>query len=318
VGVIASVQHACAWIPTGELACWGHGEGGRLGYGGSADQPRPIAVPLSGVVRVASEYRHTCAIKDAGDVYCWGYDTSGECGDPGGGNLYSPVAVHGPGNVGTFTSATDLGAGDTHTCARRTDGTVWCWGTDGNGRLGDGPSTGTSGVPVQAALPVPARSIAIGNRTSCALSADGLEVWCWGYNVDGELGTGGVSDSDVPIRALVGCAIVPEVAAEPAPAPEPMAEGTPRTNLMPLGLMAAGGVALVAGGILIAIDQDPDPVGMQQPTYRDTATAGVVIGVAGAAAVAAGAYLWMQDRKHGAPVAAVTHDSAVVGWTGRF
>lgn len=109
----------------------------------------------------------------------------------------------------------------------------------------------------------------------------------------------------------------PEPASAPPP-PEPISEGRPRTNLMPLGLMAAGGVALLTGGILIAIDQDPDPVGTQQPTYRDTATSGAVIGLAGAAAVATGVYLWMQDRKHGAPVAAVTHDAAVVGWAGRF
>jgi hypothetical protein len=87
---------------------------------------------------------------------------------------------------------------------------------------------------------------------------------------------------------------------------------------MPLGLMAAGGVAIVAGGVLLAIDQDPSPIGPQQASYRDTATAGLVIGFAGAAAVGTGVYLWMQDRTHGAPVAAITHDGAVVGWTGRF
>jgi hypothetical protein len=107
-------------------------------------------------------------------------------------------------------------------------------------------------------------------------------------------------------------------AEEASPAPAPVDEARPRTSFVPLGLVAAGGVALVAGGVLVAIDQDPDPVGPQERTYRNTATAGVVIGFAGAAAVAAGVYLWMQDHEHGAPVAAVTHDTAVVGWTGRF
>jgi hypothetical protein len=95
-------------------------------------------------------------------------------------------------------------------------------------------------------------------------------------------------------------------------------ENQPRKNYVPLGLMAAGSVAIVTGGVLLAIDQDLSPMGPQQPGYRETAMSGLVIGVAGAAALGAGVYLWLQDRKHGAPVAAVTHDGAVVGWAGRF
>ena len=109
---------------------------------------------------------------------------------------------------------------------------------------------------------------------------------------------------------------------ETAPAEaEPMVvreEAQPRNRYLPLGLMAAGGAGLVAGGVLLAIDQDISPMGPQQAGYRETAMAGVVIGVAGAAALGAGVYLWLQDRTHGAPIAKVTGDSAVVGWTGRF
>jgi alpha-tubulin suppressor-like RCC1 family protein len=204
-GAMTSVQHACAWDASGNLSCWGHGEGGRLGYGGAADQPAPIAVSVSGVQRVSSQYRHTCALVAGGGLYCWGYDTSGELGDGGSGNQYSPVTVHGPGGVGVFTAATDLGTGDSHTCASRTDGTVWCWGNGANGRLGTGATGGTTNIAMQAALPVPVQSVAVSNRSTCALSMDGLEVWCWGYGADGELGTGGSADSDTPLRALVGC-----------------------------------------------------------------------------------------------------------------
>ena len=128
---------------------------------------------------------------------------------------------------------------------------------------------------------------------------------------------------DELMLALVHTPPLPSVAeastpeAEPV-APLPAAEGTPRRNYVPLGLMAAGGAAIVAGGVLLAIDQDPSPTGPQQPTYRDTATSGVILGVAGLAAVGTGVYLWMQERKHGAPIAAVSHDTAVVGWTGSF
>ncbi len=90
-----------------------------------------------------------------------------------------------------------------------------------------------------------------------------------------------------------------------------------RARWMPLALMGVGGAALLAGGIMIAIDEDVDPVGKQHENIRDTATGGVVIGLAGAAALGAGVYLWMRD-KQSAPVAAVSRDGAYVGWIGRF
>ncbi len=103
----------------------------------------------------------------------------------------------------------------------------------------------------------------------------------------------------------------------PKPGPiEPTEEGTSR-RWQPIALMAAGGTALVAGGILIAIDEDIDPAGRQEPTIRNTATGGVVLGLAGAAALGAGIYLWMRD-KQSAPVAAVSSDGGYIGWAGRF
>jgi hypothetical protein len=75
-------------------------------------------------------------------------------------------------------------------------------------------------------------------------------------------------------------------------APPPKVEPK-RDNRLRLGLMAAGAVGLVAGTVLLAIDQDPHPTGTQMPTYRDTATSGVLLGLAGATTM-------------------------VVGWSGRF
>ncbi|HEX5059284.1 MAG TPA: hypothetical protein VFV99_07990 [Kofleriaceae bacterium] len=111
-----------------------------------------------------------------------------------------------------------------------------------------------------------------------------------------------------PPPPLEGAALTPEV--------ESTREGGMR-KWLPLGLMVAGGTALVAGGIMIAIDEDIDPVGKQHENIRDTATGGVVLGLVGAAALGAGIYLWHHD-KHSAPVAAVSNDGGYVGWVGRF
>ena len=67
-------------------------------------------------------------------------------------------------------------------------------------------------------------------------------------------------------------------------------------RMLPMGLMVVGGVALVAGGIMIAIDQDPSPNGMQEARYRDTATGGVLLGLAGLAAAGGGYYLGWSGR----------------------
>jgi hypothetical protein len=112
----------------------------------------------------------------------------------------------------------------------------------------------------------------------------------------------------------------PAPAAAPAAAPaEPVAsETSTRTSVLPYGLMGAGALALVGGIVMIGIDEDPDPSGLQSPTYRDTATVGTVVGIAGAAAFGVGLYLWMTDKPSSQPVAAVSRDGAIVGWAGRF
>ena len=103
-----------------------------------------------------------------------------------------------------------------------------------------------------------------------------------------------------------------------APVPAPPSESRPQP-LVAYGVAGAGAAALITGFVLIAIDQDPpDPRGEQPPTYRDTATGGTVLVVAGAAAIGAGAYLWWRDTHTGGPVAAVTGTSGLVGWSGRF
>jgi hypothetical protein len=102
-----------------------------------------------------------------------------------------------------------------------------------------------------------------------------------------------------------------------AVAPEQPAETSPIPKWAPLGLMAVGAVAIVSGGVMILIDEDANPNGKQEPNLRQTATGGVVLGVAGIAAAGVGYFLW-RKQKRSAPVAAVSSDGGYVGWAGRF
>jgi hypothetical protein len=106
---------------------------------------------------------------------------------------------------------------------------------------------------------------------------------------------------------------------KPAPTSPPAPEIGHAPRLVP-GIVIGAGVALaITGGVLIAIDQDqPSPIGPQPHYYRDSEPAGVVFTALGAAAIATGVYLWFRHDSHSAPVATVSHDGAVVGWSGRF
>ena len=98
---------------------------------------------------------------------------------------------------------------------------------------------------------------------------------------------------------------------------ETPAEGSSIPKWAPLGIMGAGAGMVVAGGIMILIDEDVNAEGLQEPNICNTATGGVVLTIAGAAPIGVGYYLWRKQRSS-APVASVSGDGAYVGWAGRF
>lgn len=119
------------------------------------------------------------------------------------------AACNGSGSKPT-TGITIMAAGDVHTCATSTEGTMWCWGTNQAGQLGSGPTAGSpapasSNTPVEVlslkAGPVarpPLRDIVAGGDHTCAILSDG-RVFCWGRNSFGQLGLNSTTDSNIPI-----------------------------------------------------------------------------------------------------------------------
>lgn len=97
---------------------------------------------------------------------------------------------------------------------------------------------------------------------------------------------------------------------------------TPRggsgSRALPLALIGVGAAAAITGGIFYAIDEDVADAGTTQKTYRDSATAGVGLAIGGAVVAGIGGYLLLRSSGDSAPIAALTGDSAYIGWTGRF
>jgi alpha-tubulin suppressor-like RCC1 family protein len=205
VEVAAGVAHTCARKMDGTLWCWGHSGKGQVGDG-SLDTPKPSPVQVStlgtDVAGMTAGYEHTCARKGDGTLWCWGDNNSGQLGD---GTMTTPRPL--PVQVSMLGGAvSQVAAGFYHTCARRSDGTLWCWGDNTWGQLGIGTASPFPRLtPVQvAALGSTVTAVAIGVYHSCATKAD-RTVWCWGRNNYGLLGDGTTMDSPTPVQVHLTC-----------------------------------------------------------------------------------------------------------------
>lgn len=191
-------RHSCAVGGDGKGYCWGSDSDGQLGNGGgvTADQMVPGQVSLPGgaqVTAITAGEKHTCALGSDLKAYCWGSDALGSLGNGPGvtGNQASPTEVVLPGGV-TFTS---ISAGEWHTCARGSNGRAYCWGWDAQGQVGNGAAS-SADVPQPAEVTLPVgvtvSSVVSGGRHSCAIGTN-AKVYCWGSDVGGQLGNGGIT-----------------------------------------------------------------------------------------------------------------------------
>jgi alpha-tubulin suppressor-like RCC1 family protein len=132
-----------------------------------------------------------CATRGDGSLWCWGDNSRGQVGD-GSAN----VTVSTPIQVGALTTWAQLAAGANHACATRQDGTLWCWGGNAGGQLGDGTTTDRH-QPTQVGADTTWATVAAGTAHTCALKTDGT-LWCWGDNSAGQLGDNTTTSRGAP------------------------------------------------------------------------------------------------------------------------
>jgi alpha-tubulin suppressor-like RCC1 family protein len=187
VQVAAGDEHACAELSSNQVWCWGNNGNGELGNNTITNATTPVQVTGIGMgtgtvpSSVSCGAFHTCAIA-AGVVWCWGFNGFGQLGNNTTTDSHVPVQLS---NLGA--GITQLALGDDHTCALRADGSVFCWGDNGSGQLGQGNQTNLlapTKVPITNVV-----QIGAGNSFTCARRGDGT-VWCWGFDFSGEVGDG--------------------------------------------------------------------------------------------------------------------------------
>ena len=157
------------------------------------------SLPESKAQTLAAGREHSLFICNNGTVNAWGYNWGGQLGN--GGNCPPCASSSVPVNVDSINGITAVDGGGYFSMALKNDGTLWTWGYNGFGQLGNG----TSGLYLASSSPVQINSMAGavridgGGSHSLVLKNDGT-VWASGYNVDGELGNGTNTNSNIYVQ----------------------------------------------------------------------------------------------------------------------
>lgn len=205
VSVVSCAEEYTAAVKTdGSLWTWGNGTYGQLGNGGYGDgvgldaiQARPVKI-LDGVRTVSCGYSHAAAIKTDGSLWMWGYASNGELGNGGTGNTVHPSSD----DYRTYYCQTvpvkimdgvaAVSCGGSYTAAIKTDGSLWMWGDNHLGQLGDGTLEDKT-YPVKIMDNV--RAVNCGTGSTIVIKTDN-SLWAWGWGSEA-LGEDGVGNAEV-------------------------------------------------------------------------------------------------------------------------
>jgi alpha-tubulin suppressor-like RCC1 family protein len=203
-GIAGAGAHILYLLTDGSVEACGDNNYGQLGDGTFSSSTVPVAVEgLPGAVSAVSAGQvESTALLSNGQVWDWGYNAFGQLGD--GTTTSADVAMY----VDLPTTAREVYTGgdeysDGQSLALLSDGTVWGWGNDRYGQLGDG-KTADALVPVQASKLPSGKTwtaVASGGTDSLAIDSDG-NVWAWGNNVEGQVGVDSPEKVTTPVEIL--------------------------------------------------------------------------------------------------------------------
>ncbi len=190
------------YLAGGHLYSCGWSAKGELGDGVTNDSSWPVHVvglPHEAVISLVSSWEDSGALMADGSFFDWGYNAADQLGDGSTTNSDVPVRVALPSKV-REVSMGGSSALNGQTVAILADGSIWTWGSDHYGQLGDGHvSLGSGPIKVSVPAGVAFALVDSGGATEYGIDGQGA-VWSWGENNVGELGTNHYGPSDVPTQ----------------------------------------------------------------------------------------------------------------------
>jgi alpha-tubulin suppressor-like RCC1 family protein len=194
--IAAGQNFSLALKQDGSLKAWGQNYAGQLGVGNTTDTSTPASVSsISTATAIAAGGLHGLALLSDGTLKAWGYNYHGQVGDGTSGfgtNRTAPVAVSG------LTNVIAIAAGWGFSMALKSDGSVWTWGSNSAGEVGDGTNWDRN-VPTQVSTLSDIVKIAAGHYHALAMTSDGT-VYAWGRNAEGQLGDGTTTNRSTPVQ----------------------------------------------------------------------------------------------------------------------
>jgi alpha-tubulin suppressor-like RCC1 family protein len=200
--VSAGNTHTASIKTAGTLWAWGDNTYGQLGDGTTSPKSSPVQIgTLTNWAQVSAGGNSTVAVTTNGQLYAWGRNNRGQLGDGTTTQRNSPV------QIGALTNWAQVSAGKVdysgHTASVKTDGTLWAWGGNIVGQLGDGTTTQRNS-PVQIGTLTNWAQVSAGKTSfphTVSVKTDGT-LWAWGSNGSGRLGDGTTTQRNSPV--LIG------------------------------------------------------------------------------------------------------------------
>jgi hypothetical protein len=200
ISASAGGAHSLGVRANGSLWAWGSNISGRLGDDSITSRSSPVSVVggFSDWISASAGGFHSLGVRANGSLWAWGLNSNGVLGDNTITNRSSPVSV-----VGGFTDWISASAGYTHSLGVRANGSLWAWGINLNGRLGDDTTTSRrSPVSVVGGFSDWV-SASAGGSHSLGVRANG-SLWAWGNNLDGRLGDNTITARSSPVSVVGG------------------------------------------------------------------------------------------------------------------
>jgi alpha-tubulin suppressor-like RCC1 family protein len=200
ISASAGNGHSLGVRANGSLWAWGAGSNGRLGDNTATDRSSPVSVVggFTDWISASGGRYHSLGVRANGTLWAWGLGTNGRVGDGTSTTRSSPVSV-----VGGFTDWISASAGEAFSLGVRANGSLWAWGSNASGQLGDNTATGrTSPVSVVGGF-TDWISASGGSAHSLGVRANGT-LWAWGVNTNGRLGDDTTTTRSSPVSVVGG------------------------------------------------------------------------------------------------------------------